>query len=292
MRDIRGSRAIVTGASRGVGTYIAKTLAAQGVSLALAARDAAKLEDTRGACEALGARAIAVPTDVTSREDLRRLVETVERELGPIDILVNNAGIEITKSLQGTSFDEIDAVVCTNLSAPVWLIKMVLPQMVERRRGAIVNVSSLAGKTCAPYNAIYSATKAGLIALSLSVDLELDGTGVTIGTVCPGFVSETGMWANTGEKAPRMLREVSPQRCANAVLKVIAGSSSQELVSSSPIRPLLALAELAPGLYKPILKRLGVLKAFRDRATKLASVTPVSGANGASPKREASRART
>jgi short-subunit dehydrogenase len=198
MRDIHGSRAIVTGASRGVGTYIAKTLAAQGVSLALAARDAAKLEVTRGACEALGARAIAVPTDVTSREGLCRLVETVERELGPIDILVNNAGIEITKGLQGTSFDEIDAVVRTNLSPPVWLIKMVLPQMVERRRGAIVNVSSLAGKTCAPYNAIYSATKAGLIALSLSVDLELDGTGVTIGTVCPGFVSETGMWAREG----------------------------------------------------------------------------------------------
>ena len=125
MKDIRGSHAIVTGASRGIGPYIAKTLAAQGVSLALAARDAARLEDTRGACEALGVRAIAVPTDVTSREDLRKLVEKAERELGPIDILVNNAGIEITKSLQDTSFDEIDAVVRTNLSAPVWLIKMV-----------------------------------------------------------------------------------------------------------------------------------------------------------------------
>jgi NADP-dependent 3-hydroxy acid dehydrogenase YdfG len=96
VKHIRGSCAIVTGASRGIGTYIAKTLAVQGVSLALAARDAAKLEDTRTACEALGVRAIAVPTDVTSREDLRRLVERVERELGPIDILVNNAGIEIT----------------------------------------------------------------------------------------------------------------------------------------------------------------------------------------------------
>jgi NAD(P)-dependent dehydrogenase (short-subunit alcohol dehydrogenase family) len=122
MKDIRGSHAIVTGASRGIGTYIAKTLAAQGVSLTLAARDAAKLDDTRGVCEALGVRAIAVPTDVTSREDLRELVETAGRELGPIDILVNNAGIEITKSLQDTSFDEIDAVVRTNLSAPVWLI--------------------------------------------------------------------------------------------------------------------------------------------------------------------------
>jgi short-subunit dehydrogenase len=267
VKDIRGSHAIVTGASRGIGTYIAKTLAAQGVSLTLAARDAGKLEETRSACEALGVRAIAVPTDVTSREDLRKLVETAERELGPIDILVNNAGIEITKSLQDTSFEEIDAVIRTNLSAPVWLIKMVLPQMVERRRGAIVNVSSLAGKSCAPYDAIYSATKAGLIALGLSVDLELDGTGVTVGTVCPGFVSEAGMWANSSSKAPRLLREVSPQKCARAVLKVIAGSS-QELVSSGPIRPLLALAELAPGLNKSILKRLGVLKAFRDRAVK------------------------
>jgi NADP-dependent 3-hydroxy acid dehydrogenase YdfG len=108
VKDIRGSHAIVTGASRGIGTYIAKTLAAQGVSLTLAARDAGKLEETRSACEALGVRAISVPTDVTSREDLRKLVETAERELGPIDILVNNAGIEITKSLQDTSFEEID----------------------------------------------------------------------------------------------------------------------------------------------------------------------------------------
>jgi short-subunit dehydrogenase len=286
MRDIRGSPAIVTGASRGVGTYIAKTLAAQGVSLALAARDAAKLEDTRGACEALGARAIAVPTDVTSREDLRRLVETVERELGPIDILVNNAGIEITKSLQGTSFDEIDAVVCTNLSAPVWLIKMVLPQMVERRRGAIVNVSSLAGKTCAPYNAIYSATKAGLIALSLSVDLELDGTGVTIGTVCPGFVSETGMWANTGEKAPRGLAaEMRKRRAQGHRGLVITGTRFVESDTA------FARARGA-GAGSVQADPEALRSALRDRAMKLASVTPVSGANGASPKREASRART
>lgn len=274
MKDIRGSHAIVTGASRGIGTFIAKTLAAQGVNLILAARDAAKLEETRRACEALGVRAIAVPTDVTSREDLRKLVETAQRELGPIDILVNNAGIEITKSLQDTSFEEVDAVIRTNLSAPIWLIKIVLPLMVERRRGAIVNVSSLAGKSCAPYDAIYSATKAGLVALGLSVDLELDGTGVTLGTVCPGFVSDTGMWANAGLKAPWMLKEVSPQKCANAVLKVIKTGSSEQLVSSGPIRPLLALVELAPGLHKPILKRLGVLKAFRERAEKFASDMP------------------
>ncbi|QBR72277.1 hypothetical protein CU048_14440 [Beijerinckiaceae bacterium] len=274
MKDIRGSHAIVTGASRGIGTFIAKTLAAQGVNLTLAARDAAKLEETRRACEALGVRAIAVPTDVTSREDLRKLVETAQRELGPIDILVNNAGIEITKSLQNTSFEEVDAVIRTNLSAPIWLIKIVLPLMVERRRGAIVNVSSLAGKSCAPYDAIYSATKAGLVALGLSVDLELDGTGVTLGTVCPGFVSDTGMWANAGLKAPWMLKEVSPQKCANAVLKVIKTGSSEQLVSSGPIRPLLALVELAPGLHKPILKRLGVLKAFRERAEKFTSDMP------------------
>src|ERR1700682_5580795 len=100
MKDLRGASAIVTGASRGIGPYIAKTLAAQGVNVVLAARSADKLEDTRRAREALGVRAIAVATDVTSMDDLRRLVAAAEREFGAVDILVNNAGIETTGALE------------------------------------------------------------------------------------------------------------------------------------------------------------------------------------------------
>lgn len=265
MDNIRGRNAILTGASRGIGVYVAKRLAREGVNVALAARDAAKLEDTRAACEALGVRAISVSTDVGSMDDLRRLVETAERELGPIDILVNNAGIEVTKSVIDHEFADVDAILQTNLSAPIWLSKLVLPAMVTRGTGAIVNVSSMSGKSITPYNAVYSASKHGLNAFTASLKVELDGTGVHAGVVCPGFVADAGMWADTGEKAPRMTSEVPPERVANAVIAVIHGAR-EELVMPMPMRPLLALQELFPAMSGAMLKRMGVLAAFKERA--------------------------
>lgn len=265
MQNLSGANAILTGASRGIGPYIARTLAARGVNLVLAARNAEKLEETRRACETMGVRAIAVPTDVTSMDDLHRLVDTAERELGAIDILVNNAGIEITASVNGHTIEQVDDIVRTNLNAPIWLTKLVLPAMLARRRGAIVNVSSLAGKSATPYNAIYSATKHGLNGFTSSLSIELDDTGVNAGVVCPGFVADAGMWADTGQKAPRMMREVAPQKVADAVMKAIEGSV-EVLVAPGPIRPLFALAQLFPGLTKIATKRLGVLDAMRGRA--------------------------
>lgn len=268
MKNLRGMNAIVTGASRGIGPYIARALAAEGVNVALAARSAEQLEGTRAACESYGVRAIVVPTDVTSPDDLRVLNETAERELGPVDILVNNAGIEVTKSVEHVAQDEVDAILRTNLDAPIRMTKLVLPGMLERRRGSIVNLSSMAGKAATPYNAIYSATKHGLNGFTSSLYAELDGTGVHAGVVCPAFVGAAGMWADTGKTAPRMMREVSPENVAKAVLKVIRGAP-EALVTPGPIRPLLALQELAPSIRKPVLKRLGILKAFRDRAEEM-----------------------
>ncbi len=263
MKDLRGANAIVTGASRGIGPYIARTLAAQGVNVALAARSADKLEETRRACESLGVKAIAVATDVTSMDALRRLVATAEAELGAIDILVNNAGIETTGALETLTFEQIDDLLRTNLNAPIWLSKMVLPGMLARKRGAVVHVSSMAGKSGAPYNSTYSASKFGLNGFSDSVNFELDGTGVHMSVVCPGFVSEAGMWKNRGGKAPRMAREVSPQKVADSVLKAVRGAR-EVLVMPTPIRPLLALAQLAPGVERAIVKRMGIVAAMRD----------------------------
>ena len=287
MRDLRGANAIVTGASKGIGVYIAKTLAGRGVNLALAARSAEKLEETRRACEALGVKAIAIPADVSSLDDLRRLVDTARRELGPIDILVNNAGIELTASLVDQSFAQVDGIVRTNLSGPIWLTKLVLPEMIERRRGAVVQVSSLAGKSGEPYGAIYSATKAGLIGLTSALNMELDGTGVKCSAVCPGYVGEAGTWVTQGLKAPSMLKEVPAQKVSDAVMKAIGGAPLA-YVTSGPIRPLLALGELWPGLNLWITRRLGVIKMMRAQAERLqagddrrsaASVATASGAH-------------
>jgi uncharacterized protein len=268
MRDLSGASAIVTGASRGLGIYIAKTLAGRGVNVALAARSADRLEETRRACETLGVKAVAVPVDVTSLDDLRRLNDMARRNLGPIDILVNNAGIELTASLVDHSFSQIDDIVRTNLSAPIWLTKLVLPDMIARRRGAVVHVSSLAGKTGEPYGAIYSATKAGLIGFTDSLNMELDGSGVRASTVCPGYVSEAGMWHSQGLTAPRMLKAVPPQKVADAVIKAIGGATSVP-VTSGPIRPLLALAELMPSLNLWVARRLGVIEMMRGQAERL-----------------------
>ena len=263
MKNLRGATAIVTGASRGIGPYIARTLAAQGVNLVLAARSAEKLEETRRSCDAIGVKAIAVATDVTSMDDLRRLVAAAEREFGAIDILVNNAGIETTGALEALTFEQIDQLLTTNLHAPIWLSKMVLPAMVARKRGAIVHVSSMAGKSAAPYNSTYSASKYGLNGFCESVNIELDGTGVHMAAVCPGFVSEAGMWKDRGGTAPKMMREVSPQKVADGVLKAVLGAQ-EVLVMPMPIRPLLALAQLAPGLQRTIVKRMGIVQAMRD----------------------------
>ena len=156
----------------------------------------------------------------------------------------------------------------TGLVLALWLTKLVLPEMIERRRGVVVQVSSLAGKSGEPYGAVYSATKAGLIALTSALNMELDGTGVRCGAVCPGYVGESGMWVAQGLKAPAMLKEVPAQNVADAVMKAIDGAPLS-YVTSGPIRPLLALGELWPGLNLWITRRLGVIKMMRDQAERL-----------------------
>ncbi|MEX2246912.1 MAG: SDR family NAD(P)-dependent oxidoreductase [Dehalococcoidia bacterium] len=285
MDDLRGKNAILTGASRGLGTYIAKVLAAQGVNLALAARSAESLEEVRAACAAAGVRAIAVATDVTSIDDLRRLVDTAERELGEIDIVINNAGIEVAAPFAENSFDQIDRLLTTNVHAPMWLTKIVLPGMLARKRGVIVNVASMAGKVPNPYITTYCASKAALISFTNALSMELAGTGVHTGVVCPTFVSESGMWANAGRKAPRMASEVSPEKVARAVLKAVRGAR-EVLVNNGPMRPLLAAMEMAPGARGPVLRRMGILDMWREEAERRHAGEDRAPAASATPERE------
>jgi short-subunit dehydrogenase len=147
MKDIRGRTAIVTGASRGIGTYVAQALAAEGMNLVLAARTQDGLEALRSQLMSAGHQGcLAVPCDVTRDEDLRRLVDTTEREFGAIDVLVNNAGVEGFLTYHKLSLAEIGEIIDVNLRATMHLSWLVLPRMVERNRGHIVNMSSLAGK--------------------------------------------------------------------------------------------------------------------------------------------------
>ena len=271
MKNLKGKNAILTGASRGIGTYVAREMAGHGINLVLAARSAEALESVRADCERFGVKAIAVPCDVTSRSDLQRLVATAERELGSIDILVNNAGVELVERLRYLSLDQVDQQLTVNLNAPIWLTRMVLPGMLERRSGAIVNMASLAGKGGVAYSTIYSASKHGLVGFTESLGLELEGTGVTVGVVCPGLVDEAGMWAAhkaEGAKAPPMAGQVAPQKVADAVMRVIGGVP-EVIVNATPMKPLLAFGSVAPGLKRRVIRAMKIDTMFREEADRL-----------------------
>lgn len=265
MQQLTGRTVLLTGASRGIGAVLALRLAQERSHLVLAARDAQKLDAVALRCTALGARVRVVAADVSRAEDRRRLVETA----GDVDILINNAGVEATLALADQRREDVEAQILTNLLAPIELTRLVLPGMLARHSGVVVNVSSMSGKSPTPYNAVYSATKFGLNGFTASLRFELEGTGVHAGNVCPSFVGETGMFADTGLRAPALLREVRPDRVVDAVLTVIAGAR-EVLVTPGPIRPLLVLREIFPNLEGPILKRMGVIDLFRRRAQRAA----------------------
>jgi short-subunit dehydrogenase len=255
---------VITGASRGIGVAIARRLATPGSVLILAARDAAGLERTASAIRKDGVRVVCVPGDVTKEADRETLVQTAEAE-GPIDVLVNNAGIEIALAFADQGPGDIERQLEVNLRAPILLTRRVLGGMLERKRGTIVVVSSMSGKSPTPYNSIYAASKHGLNGFVSSLRMELEGSGVQVGVVCPSFVADAGMWADTGVKAPALLREVPLERVVDGVLKVMAGKG-EVLVTPGPIRPLLALADLWPALSTRLIRGMGVVDVLKERA--------------------------
>ena len=269
MKNLRGRTAILTGASKGIGVHVARALAKQGINLVLAARSVNALEEVRKAVERQGVRAIAVPTDVGDRSALKSLVGRAVSEFGSIDILVNNAGIELILAYHKLRPEEIEEMVRVNLIAPMHLTWLVLPGMLERRQGHIVNMSSLAGKAGPAYEEPYGATKAGLIGFTQSLRGSYRRSGVSASVVCPGFVEE-GMYAKTKEEfgvtVPRLLGVSKPEAVASGVIRAIKKDLPEVIVNPGPIRPLLTMAAISPSLGEWMIERIGAVAVFRKVA--------------------------
>jgi short-subunit dehydrogenase len=255
---------VLTGASRGLGVRLAEDLARDGGTLILVARDAQGLAATAERVAAAGATPVVLPTDLGDPEAVDRLAAAILTH-GTPDRVVLNAGIEITVGVLDQSAEDISRQVGLNLTSPLRLTRALLPAMVQAHRGAIVAISSMSGKSPTPYNAVYTATKHGLNGFFASLRIELWGTGVHCGVVCPSFVAETGMWSDTGVKAPPLMREVTPTAVVAAVRAVLRGAP-EVLVTPTPVRPLLALGQLFPRLDGAMLRTIGVLDALRERA--------------------------
>jgi short-subunit dehydrogenase len=270
LESLKGRGAIVTGASRGLGRVIARALAQEGMNLVLAARSPAGLDESARELGALGVRVIGMPTDVTSRDALAALVERTEHELGGVDVLVNNAGVEKPCPFDRLPPADLREMLEVNLIAAMTLAQLVLPRMLERGRGHIVNVASLAGKAGPPLSETYAASKAGLIGFSQSLRASYDGTGVGASAICPGYVRESGMFADRarrdGVRPPRLLGSSPPEKVAQAVVRAIRGDAPEILVTPGPARLLGALTQLFPRLPGWMIRRMRLREMYERSA--------------------------
>ncbi len=186
--DMSGSRALVTGASRGLGRHFASTLARAGADVAICARNPDSLSATVAEVEALGRKAFPVAMEVTDAASVAGGVEAAEAALGPLDVLVNNAGMAITKPALETTPEEWQQVIDTNLSGAFLVAREAARRMAARGGGRIVNIASIGGMIALGRVASYCASKAGLIHLTHALARELARHGVRVNAIAPGYV--------------------------------------------------------------------------------------------------------
>jgi short-subunit dehydrogenase len=251
VEQLRGRNALVTGAAGGIGGYICRALAAEGVGLALSDLAEAPPRDLLDELSGRTIRVESVPANVADREDLKELPARAEEAIGPIDILVNCAGLEFAGRFLDRSEDEITAMIDVNLTATLLLTHAVLPGMLERGRGHVVNIASMAGKIPSPMLAPYSATKHGVVGFTQALRHDLEGSPVGASAICPGFVARAGMYGRLHgvEDPPPPMRPVEPEQVADAVITAIRHDRPEVIVNGSGVRPLIALAAIAPGLF-------------------------------------------
>jgi short-subunit dehydrogenase len=266
MRILAGQSVLLTGASGGLGSVMTQAFAERKVRLALVAYPGNDLEALAKSVADRAAETIVFASDLRDPAQRRDVFDRVNQRFGQIDILVNNAGVEYTSPYHELTEAQIYEVLGVNLEAPMILSRWVLPQMLERRQGHIVNISSLAGKSGPAYQEPYSASKAGLVGLTASLRASYRGSGVSASVIVPSFV-EAGIYARlkakTGCAAPSLLTGCSAERVSQAVLRAIEADIPEIIINRYPIRPVLALSALSPRLGEWIAFRLGVHDFFR-----------------------------
>jgi short-subunit dehydrogenase len=248
--ELAGSTVLLTGASGGLGRAIAHALDARGARVLLSGRREEALEEV---VAQLGERAEVLVADLAEPGAALALAERA----GAVDALVANAALPASGSVEDFTHEEIDRAIDVNLRAPVQLTRALVPGMIERRRGHLVFVSSLAGKVASTGSCIYSATKFGLRGFASGVREDLHGTGVGVTVVFPSFIEGVGMYADTGVRLPRGVSLPSAQDVAAAVVRGIEDGRREIDVAPLSLRAGVLASSLAPRATAALQRRLG-----------------------------------
>lgn len=245
---IEGRSALVTGATGGLGTAIARALHERGAKLLLTGRNTEVLDPLASELEA---RALAI--DLADRGEVERLIGEAEGTA----ILIANAALPASGHLHSFEPGQIDRALEVNLNAPIRLARALSEEMVRRGEGQVVLVSSMSGKTASPGSSIYSAAKFGLRGFGLGLREDLRGTGVGVSTVFPSFIRDAGMFAKTGVELPGYVGTSTSDDVARAVVRAIERDLAEIDVAPLRVRAGAMLAGLAPELSGRVQRRLG-----------------------------------
>jgi short-subunit dehydrogenase len=255
--------------------YIAHALAKEQATVIGISRSKSGLDKTRDEVKALGGNFIGFTFDIRDLENLSALIQHIHNTITPVDILINNTGVEIYQSFTDYSLEDLQSVLTTNLLAAMELTRLLLPSMLERGNGHIVNISSLAGKKGVPYNSIYSASKAGLIMWTDSLRQELVGTGIKFSAICPGYISETGMTVDSGLPTPILAGISTPEEVAKAVIRAIQKNKAEVIINESPVAEFLTkvifgIGQVAPQFVDAVYRWIAITKLNQMRAENVA----------------------
>jgi short-subunit dehydrogenase len=248
--DLEGKTILLTGATGGLGRAIAAELAGRRASMVLSSRKPEQLAELAEALPGEGHRTAVADLALPGAGE--RLV----LEAGPVDGIILNAGLGAQGKAEAFSGEELERIVRVNLEAPLQMARAAAPAMRERGSGHLVFISSLAAKAATARSPLYTATKAGLrgFAIALRQDLGRDGVGVSV--ICPGFIREAGMFANSGQEPPMKLGTSAPEEVAAAVAKAIEENKAELDVAPLRQRELANFAHRFPHIAARIAGRV------------------------------------
>ncbi|MGB7206738.1 MAG: 3-oxoacyl-[acyl-carrier-protein] reductase [Anderseniella sp.] len=220
MFDLSGKRALITGATGGIGAEIARALHARGAIVTLSGTRANVLEEVRAS---LGERAHVVACNLSDRDEVEKLVPAAEDAMGGIDILVNNAGITRDGLAMRMKIEDWQAVIDVNLTAAFTLTKACMRTMMKQRWGRVINISSVVGVTGNPGQVNYCASKAGMIGMSKSLAHELASRNITVNCIAPGFI-ETAMTDELNDKQKEAILTTVPAGRLGQAVEIASGA--------------------------------------------------------------------